>query len=154
MERMGSETDAPVRAFLPIDIQGKPHLLASYLCSPLALFPVDDLKDQKHVKGKTIGEFGSGNYPLDIVAFRYKGQDHILVVNSTRGLLMIKVDDLQKPLPAITTPVEDTAGVPFRMLRNRGVLRADNFGEKSLLFLSRNVMSGEVALSSMPLDAQ
>jgi hypothetical protein len=148
------ETDAPVRTFLPIKIQGKPSLLASYLCTPLVWFPIDDLKDKKHVKGTTIGELGGGNNPLDMVAFRYKGQDHVMVVNSSRGILMFKVDDLQKALPSITTPVEDTAGVPFRTLRNRGILRADNFGDKNLLFLARNPLSGQVSLSTMPLEDQ
>ncbi len=146
------ETDSPVRAFVPVKIHGKQHLLASYLCTPLVLFPIDALKDKKHVKGTTIGELGSGNYPLDMVAFRWKGKDVIMVVNSTRGVLLVAVEDLQKPLPSITTQIEDTAGIPFQRLRNRGILQAKNFGEKQLLLLVRNPLNGEVSLTTVPTE--
>src|SRR6185369_16240594 len=46
------ETEAPVRAFVPVRVQGKPYVMASYLCTPLVLFPTSDLKDKKHVKGR------------------------------------------------------------------------------------------------------
>jgi len=146
------ETDSPVRAFLPIRLGNKPVLLASYLCSPLAIFPMDSLKDKAQVKGQTIAEMGSGNYPLDMVAFKFKGEDHIIVVNNNRGVLLIKSSDLEKPLPNITSRVEDVAGIPFRPLRNRGVIRADNLGSKNLALLARNVLSGEVRLFNMPLE--
>jgi len=146
------ETDSPVRVFRPVKIQGKPYLLASYLCTPLVLFQMDELKDKKHVKGTTIGELGSGNYPLDMVAFRWKGKDTIMVVNSTRGILLIGAEDLEKPLPAITTHIEDTAGIPFQRLRNRGVLQVENYGEKSLLLLVRDPFSGQVSLSTIPTE--
>ena len=146
------ETDSPVRAFVPVKIHGKQHLLASYLCTPLVLFPIDALKDKKHVKGTTIGELGSGNYPLDMVALRWKGKDVIMVVNSTRGVLLVAVEDLQKPLPSITTHIEDTAGIPFQRLRNRGILQAENFGEKQLLLLVRNLLNGEVSLTTVPTE--
>jgi hypothetical protein len=146
------ETDSPVRAFVPVKVHGKQHLLASYLCTPLVLFPIDALKDKKHVKGTTIGELGSGNYPLDMVALRWKGKDVIMVVNSTRGVLLVAVEDLQKPLPSITTPIEDTAGIPFQRLRNRGILQAENFGEKQLLLLVRNPLNGEVSLTTVPTE--
>ncbi len=146
------ETDSPVRAFVPVKIHGKQHLLASYLCTPLVLFPIDALKDKKHVKGTTIGELGSGNYPLDMVALRWKGKDVIMVVNSTRGVLLVAVEDLQKPLPSITTHIEDTAGIPFQRMRNRGILQAENFGEKQLLLLVRNLLNGEVSLTTVPTE--
>ena len=146
------ETDSPVRAFVPVKIHGKQHLLASYLCTPLVLFPIDALKDKKHVKGTTIGELGSGNYPLDMVALRWKGKDVIMVVNSTRGVLLVAVEDLQKRLPSITTQIEDTAGIPFQRLRNRGILQAENFGEKQLLLLVRNPLNGEVSLTTVPTE--
>ena len=146
------ETDSPVRAFVPVKIHGKQHLLASYLCTPLVLFPIDALKDKKHVKGTTIGELGSGNYPLDMVALRWKGKDVIMVVNSTRGVLLVAVEDLQKPLSSITTQIEDTAGIPFQRLRNRGILQAENFGEKQLLLLVRNLLNGEVSLTTVPTE--
>jgi hypothetical protein len=148
------ETDSPVRAFLPFNIQGKPYLLASYLCTPLVLFPMEELKDKAHVKGTTIAELGSGNYPLDMVSFRSKGQDYVMVVNSTRGLLLFKAEDLAKPQTPITTPIEGTAGVAFEALRNQGVLQAENYGDRNLLLLARNSLNGEVILRTMPTERQ
>jgi len=146
------ETDSPIRAFLPLKIHGREHLLASYLCTPLVLFETDQLKDKKHVKGNTIGELGSGNYPLDMVAFRWKGKDWIMVVNSTRGVLLISAEDLEKPLPSITTKIEDTAGITIQYLRNRGVLQVENYGEKNLLLLARDPISGQVNLATLSTE--
>jgi hypothetical protein len=148
------ETDSPVRAFLPFNIEGKPYLLASYLCTPLVLFPMEELKDKAHVKGTTIAELGSGNYPLDMVSFRSKGQDYVMVVNSTRGLLLFKAADLAKPQTPITTQIEGTAGVAFEPLRNQGVLQAENYGDHNLLLLARNSLNGEVILRTMPTERQ
>jgi hypothetical protein len=148
------ETDSPVRAFLPFNIEGKPYLLASYLCTPLVLFPMEELRDKAHVKGTTIAELGSGNYPLDMVSFRSKGQDYVMVVNSTRGLLLFKAADLAKPQTPITTPIEGTAGVAFEPLRNQGVLQAENYGDHNLLLLARNSLNGEMILRTMPTERQ
>jgi len=148
------ETDSPVRAFLPFNIQGKPYLLASYLCTPLVLFPMEELKDKTHVKGTTIAELGSGNYPLDMVSFRSKGEDFVMVVNSTRGLLLFKAEDLAKPQAPITTQIEGTAGVAFTPLRNAGVLQAENYGDHDLLLLARNSLNGELVLRTMHTERQ
>ena len=64
----------PVRTFVPYPLKGKTHLLAAYLCTPLVTFPVDDLQDKQHVRGRTVGEFGSGNYPLDMVLVKKEGK--------------------------------------------------------------------------------
>jgi len=75
-----------------------------------------------------------------------------MVVNSARGILLIGAEDLEKPLPAITTKIEDTAGVPFQRLRNRGILQVENYGEKNLLLLVRDPFSGQVSLSTIPTE--
>jgi hypothetical protein len=146
------ETKAPVRAFLPIRIRDKPYVLASYLCTPLVLFTAEELKDKKHVKGKTIGEFGDGNYPLDMLGFQYKGKDYVMVVNSTRGVIVLDAAELAKPLPSITAPIEDTAGVAVHYLRNRGALEAENYGAKDLMILRRDAITGDVSLESMQIE--
>ena len=51
----------------------------------MATFPMDDLKDGGHVKGRTIGELGSGNYPLDMVVYQKNGRDRLLIANSNLG---------------------------------------------------------------------
>src|SRR5205085_12659732 len=57
------ETFAPIRTFTTATISGKKYLVASYTCTPLVLFPIDDLKPGTHVKGRTVAEMGSGNSP-------------------------------------------------------------------------------------------
>lgn len=146
------ESDAPIYAFLPFRVHDKPYLIATYLCTPLVLFPLDDLKDKKHVKGTTIAELGSGNYPLDMVAFKSEGKDYIMILNTDRGVLLIDTSELAKPLPAITSPTEGTAGLAVRHMRDRGVLQVENYGDKQLLMLSRNSLNGEVRLSTVAID--
>ena len=38
------ETHSPIRTFIPMDIAGKPNIVASYTCTPLVRIPVSDLK--------------------------------------------------------------------------------------------------------------
>jgi hypothetical protein len=147
------ETDAPVRAFLPIRINGKPSLLASYLCTPLVVFSMDELLDKKHVKGRTIAELGDGSYPLDMVEFHFKNKVYVLIVNSTRGVILVNEDYLSQPLPNITEQIEGTAGIPFEHPRNvGGVLHAGNYGDKKLVFLRRDPFNGDLQLVSREID--
>jgi hypothetical protein len=146
------ETESPIRSFLPMRLHGRPYLLAAYVCTPVALFPLDDLKDRQHVKGTTIGEMGDGNYPLDMVSFRLREKDYVLMVNSARGLLLIRADDLEGPLPPITRPITGTSGLPAEHLRNLGVLHAENYGDAALLFLIRNPLDGVARLATTSLE--
>ncbi len=61
------ETKSPIRAFVPYKLNGKPHILASYTCTPLVTIPEDKIEPGKHVKGRTIAELGAGNMPLDMI---------------------------------------------------------------------------------------
>jgi len=145
------ETDSPIRSFLPYTINGKKYIIASYLCTPLVLFPIDDLKDKKHLKGQTIAELGNGNYPVDMVAFKTPTKAGIMVINTTRGPMRIDAADLAKPLPTITTPAEPYTGLKAEKLRDSGLIAAENYGDQFLMVLQRNKLSGELALSTMPV---
>jgi hypothetical protein len=147
------ETESPVRTFRPIQVNGKPYLLASYLCTPLVLFPIEDLADKKHVKGRTIAELGDGSYPLDMVEFQFKSQRYILIVNSTRGEILVNEAFLSQPLPNITSQVDGTAGIPFDHPRNLGgVLHAANYGDKNLVYLRRDGFNGDLQLVVQEID--
>lgn len=145
------ETESPIRAFLPYTINGKRHLIASYLCTPFVLFPIDTLHDKARVKGTTIAELGAGNFPVDMVAFRSGGEEHVMVVNSTRGLMSITAKELAKPHPAIVKETGPWTGARFEQVRGQGILAAENFGDKQLLVLQRDVFTGLVKLSTWPL---
>ena len=62
-------------------------MLASYLCTPLVTFPASGLEDGEHLKGKTVAEFGSGNYPLDMVLTRHDDEDFVVLSNSMLPLM-------------------------------------------------------------------
>jgi hypothetical protein len=103
------------------------------------------------VKGTTIAELGFGNYPVDMVAFRGKGTDYVMIVNSTRGLMWVKAEDLAKPVTPITAPAQPGTGTPFEHLRGQGTLQVENYGDKYLLLLARDPITGELALSNWDL---
>jgi hypothetical protein len=89
------ETNAPVRTFVPYTIQGQPHILAAYTCTPLVKIPVSDLKPGAQIKPVTIADVGSGNQPLDMVPYRKDGREFILISNSRRGVMKMNVDNIE-----------------------------------------------------------
>lgn len=145
------ETHAPIRTLLPYHLEGKPYVLAAYTCTPLVTIPVEQLKDGEHVKGKTVAELGYGNRPLDMIAIERGGKSYILVANSSRGGMRLEVTDVAKATP-ITVPVDSvTAGAGFVPMPLGGVLRFDRFGDDAIVTLRRDVESGSVSISAMPL---
>ena len=68
------ETNSPIRTFTTATINNKKYLVASYTCTPLVLFPMDELQPGKHVKGRTVGEFGAGNSPIDMITVTRRRQ--------------------------------------------------------------------------------
>ena len=76
------ETRSPVRTFAFYEIDGAPHLLAAYTCTPLVKIPVDKLEPGEKVMGETVAELGNRNRPLDMVVYQKDGQDHVLMANN------------------------------------------------------------------------
>src|SRR5262245_25870501 len=143
------ETEAPVRAFVAYPLKGKNYLLAAYLCTPLVTFPVDALQDKKHVRGRTIGEFGSGNYPLDMVLMKNEGRDKIVIANSNLPLMVVDPKDVEAFEGEITSkPPSYTAGVRFESRSGTGIQQLDNLGSDHVLVLQR-IFSGRLDLSPM-----
>jgi hypothetical protein len=109
------ETQAPIHTFVPYKIKGETNILASYTCTPLVKIPVSALKPGAKVKGTTIAELGSGNRPLDMIAYTKGGHNYFLMSNTNRGMMKISVDNLESYKP-ITTP-SDIAGVPYEVVK-------------------------------------
>ena len=103
------ETYAPIKAFDIITIDGKEHLLASYTCTPLVVFPIDDLKGGKHIKGRTVAELGSGNSPLDMIHIVKDGKPVYYLSNTNRPIMRIKYDNIINYSTSLTEPVEEFA---------------------------------------------
>lgn len=142
------ETFAPIRTFTPADLGGKKFIVASFTCTPLVLFPVDDLKPGKHVKGRTVAEMGSGNQPLDMISMSRNGEQYLLMSNSNRPLFKVKYKDIESFQGSITTPVVEpyaTVGVEFLSVPMVNVLQLDKLDEAQIVVLQRRA-SGDLDL--------
>jgi len=145
------ETASPIRTFLPYDLDGESHILASYLCTPLVTFPVKALTADGHLKGRTVAEFGSGNYPLDMVLARHGEKEFIVMANSMLPLMTYSTDDVQafNRKPGITRESPTYAeGVGYVPRAGSGIQQLDNFDDDSLLALQR-MPSGKLDLVAL-----
>jgi hypothetical protein len=109
------ETAAPVRTFIPYEINNQKEILAAYTCTPLVKIPVSDLKPGAQVKGTTIAELGNRNRPIDMIVYEKGGKHFILMANSSRGVMKLQADNLESYKP-ITEHQEETAGVPYETI--------------------------------------
>jgi hypothetical protein len=125
------ETASPIRTFVPYN--GGRSILASYTCTPLVHFDVDDLTAGTRAIGRTVAELGAANQPLDMVSFVQNGEEHLLVANTAHGLIKVARKDIddQAPLTEPKAPV----GVPRETTDLRGVTRLANMGEAFVLAL-------------------
>ena len=146
------ETHAPVRAFLPYNLNDKDHMLAAYLCTPLVTFPADGFENGTHLKGRTVAEFGSGNYPLDMVLYKRNGKDLILMSNSMLPLMIVDPSDVESFEGEINTEVEGyLAGVKYTPRSGSGIQQLDNYNDKFILATQR-MPSGELQIVSLSVE--
>ncbi|MBK5277842.1 MAG: hypothetical protein JJE09_03155 [Bacteroidia bacterium] len=134
------ETNSPIRTFTISEISGKKYLVASYTCTPLVLFPLDELKSGTHVKGRTVAEMGSGNSPLDIITLKKGGESFLLMANSSRPVFKVNYKSIEEFQGSLTTPVAEsfaTAGVNFVSLPVMNVLQMDKLDESQFILLQR-----------------
>jgi len=141
------ETYAPIKTFMPFDLNGSPHIVASYTCTPLVLFPMDEIKTGEHTKGRTVAELGNRNTPLDILHMQLGDESYILMNNTSRPVMKIAVNDIAAYKDYLTEPVKGnsaTAGVDYTSLPYVNVLQMDKFGDQ-VLMLQRKA-DGDLAL--------
>ena len=77
---------------------------------------MSDLQDGAHAKGRTVAELGNWNTPLDMIEMEKEGQRYILMANSNRALMKIKVSNIESFGDSLTERVQEragTAGVDF-----------------------------------------
>lgn len=143
------ETASPVRAFLPYQLNNQPQLLAAYLCTPLVTIDASKLADGQHVKGRTVAEFGAGNYPIDMVLYQNNGKDYILMSNSALPLLLFDPEDVANYKGEITEEVKGyLAGVEYTPRSGNGVQQLADFNKKYILSTQR-LPNGKLALTSL-----
>lgn len=114
-----SEDYAAMRTFVPFTIDGEPHLLASYVCTPLVKFPLSELESGERVVGTTVAELGNRNRPLDMIVYQKDGEDYLLLINSNplRGTQKISTSGIQENA-GITERIPDgySAGQPLEKI--------------------------------------
>ncbi|MFD2933149.1 hypothetical protein [Spirosoma flavum] len=134
------ETMAPIKTFTTTEIKGRKYLLASYTCTPLVLFPLDELKAGSHVKGRTVAEMGSGNSPLDIITLKKGNESFLIMANSSRPVFKVRYKNLEGYQGSLTKPVEEnfaTAGVDFVSLPLTNVVQLDKLDDTRMILLQR-----------------
>lgn len=134
------ETHSPIKTFMPYELSGKTHLVASYTCTPLVIFPLDEMQPGKHTKGKTVAELGNRNTPLDIISYKKDNKDYLLLANSSRALMKIDPDKMANFKDYLIDPVNEnsaTAGIEFIALPYVNVQQMDKLSDDKVLLLQR-----------------
>lgn len=148
------ETTSPIQTFTTAEFSGKKYLVASYTCTPLVLFPLDELLPGKHVKGRTIAEFGAGNNPIDMISFKSGNESYLVMANSNRPVMRVKYSKIEGYTGSLSEPIKEnfsTAGVDFVTLPVVNVLQMDKLDDANILVLQRR-SNGDLDLYSAPSE--
>jgi hypothetical protein len=144
------ETRSPVRTFTPFTVNGEPHLLAAYTCTPLVTIPLSQLKAGAKLRGTTIAELGNRNRPIDMISYDKDGQTYLLLANNARGVMKIRTQNIEKQ-SGITDRVDGTAGLGYDTIASlKGVEHLDKLGKTSALLLVKGDDTN-FSLQSIPL---
>lgn len=139
------ETSAPIRTFTTAVINNKKYLVASYTCTPLVLFPMDELKPGMHVKGRTVAEMGSGNTPIDMISLGKGKESFLMMANTKHPVAKVDYKNLASFEGTLTEPVKGTAGVSFTATPMTNVLQMDKLDDTQVVLLQKKI-NGDVDL--------
>ena len=145
------ETNSPIRTFTTATLNGKKYLVASYTYTPLVLFSMDELQPGKHVKGRTVGEFGAGNSPIDMITINKGENSYLVMANTSRPLMRVNYKKIATYEGSLTEPIKEsfsTAGVDFVSLPVVSVLQMDKLDDTKVLVLQRK-SNGDLDLSTL-----
>ena len=140
------ETTSPIRTFTTGKINGKDYLIASYTCTPLVLFPLDELKSGAHIKGRTVAEMGAGNSPIDMTTLKKDGDVVLLMANTARPVSEVNYKSIEAFEGTLTEKVSGTAGANFKTLPTlTSVLQMDKLDNNQLVIIQKKT-SGDIDL--------
>jgi len=142
------ETASPVRTFTTYE----DTVLAAYTCTPLVSIPVSDLKDGAKTKGKTIAELGNMNQPLDMIVYKKGTQDYLLMSNSARGVMKLKLSkgDINSTA-AIDSRIAGTAGLPYETIKDlKDVVQLDKLTDTQAVLLVNNSGRQDIRTIDLP----
>lgn len=146
------ETRSPVYSFVPYTVKGERNIIASYTCTPLVKFPVSALKPNADVRGVTIGEFGNGSRPLDMIVYTKGGQDFILMSTNMRGVLKAPTAGFGDVAPILKpVQVEDRVGVvPETIAALKGIEQLDKLDDGRAVVLARAGSAVDLRAIALP----
>jgi hypothetical protein len=115
------ETQSPIRALTSFD--GGSSILATYTCTPVVQFSLDQLRGEGLVRGHTVAELGPMNQPFSLVSYYRDGEEFLLVSNTRHPLLKIPAAAIatQDPLALPLSDPDSSRGVPRENLEHAGV---------------------------------
>ncbi|TCC89159.1 hypothetical protein EZ428_15775 [Pedobacter frigiditerrae] len=131
------ETTSPIRTFSVTKIAGKDYVVASYTCTPLVLFAMDDLKPGASAKGRTIAEMGNQNTPADMIWLKTDSKDFLVMANDRRPAAKVSYDEIQKFEGSLTSKVATTAGVNFTALPYEKVMQLDKLDDTRAVLIQK-----------------
>ncbi len=144
------ENHAAVKAFVPFTIDGEPHLLAGFQCTPLVKFPLKKLGAGQEVKGTTVAELGNRNFPYDMIVYEQDGKDYLLMANNARGVMKISTDDIERQV-GITDRISGTAGQRYETIESmKGVVQLDRLNAHQVAVVAQH-SDGSYGLHSVDL---
>lgn len=146
------ETKAPIKTFDIITLENTDYLMASYTCTPLVLFPLKELKNGAHLKGRTVAELGAGNSPLDMISFEKEGKQYFVMSNTNRPVMRFKYETIANFKDTMTEHIKDfgvAEGVAYDNLPMVNVLQLDNLDKEKVIYLQR-MSDGDLVLQSRP----
>jgi len=147
------ETAAPVRTFTTGWINGKEYLIASYTCTPLVLFPMDDLKPGTEVRGRTVAEMGSGNTPIDMTTIKKGDETFLVMANTARPMARIGYKSISGYDGNLSEHVNGTAGASFNQLQTgAGVMQMDKLDNSQLVVIQKQA-NGDIDLLTINNDS-
>jgi hypothetical protein len=147
------ETTSPIRTFTTAKINGKDYLVASYTCTPLVLYPLDELKAGQHVKGRTIAEMGSGNTPIDMTTITKNGETFLVMGNTIRSVSEVNYKAIAAFEGTLTEKVAGTAGAAFVLVPNLNkVMQMDKLDNNHVVIMQKKE-NGSVDLLTSSNDA-
>lgn len=150
------ETRAPIRAMTFAQLDGKPYLIAAYLCTPLVVIPVETLQLNAHVVAKTIAELGDAGIPVNLFTYQAldlntnQTVDYLMSVNQYLGPETMALTEVEKANEGagLTTPIPYGSRGPIAIETAplAPVFRAANFNSGYFLALRREPANGHTQL--------
>lgn len=132
------ETQSPIRALTSFD--GGSSVLATYTCTPVVHFSLDQLRGEGLVRGRTVAELGPMNQPFSLVSYDRDGEEFLLVSNTRHPLLKIPAASIAGQ-DALTVPASEpdaSRGIPRENLPHPGVTWMANLDRSRVVVVQRD----------------